>query len=379
MKDNGSICSFPWRAAAIRPNGLTIPCCRYPHIDESDSFVSSPVVRNTAHWKDIRKKMLKGDKIEGCHGCYQDEANGLHSMRQSSLTKFIPINEEILPIEQLEVSFSNLCNLACVHCSSFFSSKWYAEDVKFERMTKIGVLKNDFNFNKWDLSNLTELKIIGGEPLMEPDKFIDLLTNLNLSKIKMQICTNGTILPKPALKTLIEQCETVFLTVSLDGLNSTNDWYRWPSKFADVVETMRIYEDWWKDNTNIHLIVHHVVNAVNIFELGDFVEFMEKNFPRWKIEWDWIRWPYWQQLNVFPSTVKNQLISNLQNLDNLYTNKNEQLRPNPYNISIERIQEESNSNFLELKKEVIRISKERNLNFLSMVNAFNTIWNEYHE
>ena len=59
MKDNGSICSFPWRAAAIRPNGLTIPCCRYPHIDESDSFVSSPVVRNTAHWKDIRKKMLK--------------------------------------------------------------------------------------------------------------------------------------------------------------------------------------------------------------------------------------------------------------------------------------------------------------------------------
>lgn len=371
---NKSLCSYPWRAAAIRPNGLTIPCCRYPHIQETDSVVSSPTVRNTEHWKDIRKKMLFGEKVEGCHSCYQDEANGIFSMRQQSLKKFIPINEEIVPVEQLEVSFSNLCNLACVHCSSFFSSKWYSEDVKFGRIQKSGVLENEFNFSKWDLSKVNELKIIGGEPFMEQKKFIDLISNLNLSKIDLQICTNGTILPNFELKSLIEKCKNVYLCVSLDGVNSTNDWYRWPSKFDEVVANSKIFESWWSEKSNIHFVIHHVVNAVNIFELDKFVSFMETTLPKWRIEWDWIRWPHWQELSVFDDSVKMDLIDKLDNLNKNYLEKNEILRPNPYRISIERILEKPNSNFDTFKNETLRISKERNLDFLEMVPSFKEIW-----
>lgn len=373
-KDNGSLCSYPWRAAAIRPNGLTIPCCRYPHIDDLDSFVSSSNVRNTDTWKNIRKKMLAGEKVEGCSSCYQDESNSLISMRQYSLEKFIPINELIIPVEQLEVSFSNLCNLACVHCSSFFSSKWYSEDVKFARVIKSGVLENDFNFSKWDLSKVNELKIIGGEPFMEQRKFVDLMKNLDLSKIDLQICTNGTIIPSTELKSLIEQCKNVYLCISLDGVGTTNDWYRWPSKFDEVIDNMMIFENWWKEKKNIYFIVHHVVNAINIFELKKFVEYMEITFPNWRIEWDWIRWPYWQELSVFENSTKVDLIDELESLNREYIEKDENLRPNPYRISIERILETSNSNFDVFKKEVLRLSKERNLDFFKMVPSFKTIW-----
>lgn len=368
-----TLCSFPWRAAAIRPNGLTIPCCRYPHINEPDSFVSSPAVRNTDHWKNIRKKMLNGELVDGCHSCYQDESNGLLSMRQHSLKKFIPINEEIIPVEQLEISFSNLCNLACVHCSSFFSSKWYSEDVKANRILKSGVLENNFNFSTWDLSKVTELKIIGGEPFMEQEKFIDLLKQLNLKKINLQICTNGTILPNAELKLLIEQCNEVYFCVSLDGLNSTNDWYRWPSKFSKILDNIKIFENWWKNNSRIIFIIHHVINAINIHELSDFIEFMEKELSLWKIEWDWIRWPHWQELSALPNSIKIDLISKFDYLNSIYIDQN--LRPNPYRVSIERLLENSNSNFSELKLEAIKISKERNLDFLEMVPAFKKFWN----
>mgnify|MGYP003705239755 CR=1 FL=1 len=40
-----------------------------------------------------------------------------------------------------------------------------------------------------------------------------------------------------SLDELIEKCKNVYLCVSLDGLHSTNDWYRWPSKFNEVIES----------------------------------------------------------------------------------------------------------------------------------------------
>jgi sulfatase maturation enzyme AslB (radical SAM superfamily) len=373
MLSNKTICAYPWRSAAIRPNGATIPCCRYPNLSDPDTFVDNVEPRNSDHWVKLRSDMLEGLPIDGCHSCYQDENSGLISMRQYSLSKFIPIKNEILPLEQLEVALSNLCNLACVHCSSYFSTKWYSEDVRARRIKKTGVVQNDFNFDHWDLSKLTELKIIGGEPFMEQKRFIDLLKNLNLSNINLQICTNGTILPNEELKKLIESCKNVYLCVSLDGLYTTNDWYRWPSKFSEVVDNMKLYESWWKDYKNVVPIVHHVVNAINIFELEDFVKFMSKDFPAWKIEWDWIRWPHWQELSSLPITVKTDLISKFTKLDLQYTDSN--IRPNPYKVSISRLQENPNSSWSTLKDEAVKLSLERNLNFLKMVTSYKKIWN----
>jgi MoaA/NifB/PqqE/SkfB family radical SAM enzyme len=284
-------------------------------------------------------------------------------MRQYSLSKFVPIKNEIGPVEQLEVSFSNLCNLACVHCSSFFSSKWYAEDVKAGRVKKSGVLENSFSFDLWDMSHVTELKIIGGEPFMEQPQFINLLRQLDLSKVSIQICTNGTIMPNDELRELIVKCKNVYLCVSLDGLESTNDWYRWPSKFDKVIANMLQYEEWWQDFKNVHFIVHHVINAVNIIELKKFVEYMQDVFLLWKVEWDWIRWPDWQQLSVLPASLKKELVNQFEK-ELQYSNKK---IPNPYKITIERMNEKTNLNFDILKHNVISISQERNLNYQSML------------
>lgn len=368
QKINSTICAYPWRSAAIRPNGAVIPCCRYPNLNDSDCFVDSPNPRESNHWKDLRERMLNGIQSNGCISCYQDENNGLLSMRKESLQKFIPIENVPKKIEQLEVSFSNLCNLACAHCSNYYSTKWYSEDAKHGRIKNIGIVKNNFTFEHWDLSNLYELKIIGGEPFMEQPKFIEFLKNLELKNVSIQICTNGTIMPNTQLKSLIEQCKNVYLCISLDGLYSTNDWYRWPSKFIDVVSNMKLYEEIWGQYTNVDFVVHHVVNAINIFELKDFVDYMEINFPKWRIEWDWIRWPRWQQLSVFPHAIKKNLLNALRNYNDNYVNKNELLRSNPYDISIQRILEKPESDWETLQIEIIKLSMERNLNYHTMLN-----------
>jgi len=377
MNLNKSLCAYPWQAAAIRPNGATIPCCRYPNLDDADLFVDCDEPRNSEHWIKLREDMLLGKPISGCQSCYQDEANGLTSMRQYSLTKFVPTKNEIKPLVQLEVALSNLCNLACAHCSNYFSTKWYTEDVRAGRIEKIGVIQNDFSFNHWDLSKVTELKIIGGEPFMEQKRFINLLKNLNLSNISLQICTNGTIMPNDELKSLIESCKNVYLCVSLDGLNTTNDWYRWPSKFNEVVTNMKLYEAWWRYNKNIIPIVHHVVNAINIFELEAFIEYMSNDFPIWKIEWDWIRWPNWQELSALPILIKEDLISKFSILDLNYIDN--YIRPNPYKVTIARLKETPISDWYKLKEETIKLSNERNLDFLNMVTSYKELWYKQYD
>jgi sulfatase maturation enzyme AslB (radical SAM superfamily) len=317
--------------------------------------------------------MLAGNPVEGCKSCYQDESNGLTSMRQDSLKKLVPVENKVPPIEQLEVSFSNLCNLACVHCSNFFSTKWYSEDVKAGRLEKSGVLNNDFNFNKWDLSNIREIKIIGGEPFMEQDKFIKFLSNINLSNITLQICTNGTILPNQQLKLLIEKCKKVYLCVSMDGLGTTNDWYRWPGKFETVIDNIKRYEEWWADNKQIVPIIHHVINVINILELKDFVDYMKTNFPRWTVEWDWIRWPYWQQLSSLPEDFKNNLIEEFKQLSKDYYSEHNRI-PNPYEVSISRLQENTTVDWGTVIDQIKKISLERNLDFLEMVPKYSKLW-----
>ena len=378
MSLNNSICAYPWRAAAIRPNGSTIPCCRYPNLADTDIFVDSPDPRSSVHWIRLREDMLAGKLIDGCKSCYQDEANGLESMRQFSLKEFIPINSEVQPLEKLEVALSNLCNLACAHCSSYFSTKWYSEDVRVGRVKKTGVVENAFSFDHWDLSKLTELKIIGGEPFMEQKRFIELLKKLNLSNISLQICTNGTIMPNDELKLLIESCKIVYLCVSLDGLGTTNDWYRWPSKFSDVTDNMKLYQTWWGEHENILPIVHHVVNAINIFELEDFVKFMTNDFPTWRVEWDWIRWPQWQELSALPTDIKKELILKFELLSNQFA-VHEFIYIDPYKVSIDRLQETPNSSWITLKEEATKLSQERNLNFLNMVTPYQDLWNTQYD
>jgi sulfatase maturation enzyme AslB (radical SAM superfamily) len=199
---------------------------------------------------------------------------------------------------------------------------------------------------------------------MEQDQFISLLKKIDLSKITLQICTNGTMLPKDELKELIEQCKNVYLQVSLDGLGTTNDWYRWPSKFDNVTSIMLQYQQWWKEHKNVHLSVHHVINVINVLELKEFVDYMQDVFSLWKVEWDWIRWPAWQQLSILPDDIKTELCNKFEQEAKVFYSAK---IPNPYNVTIQRINESNDLPFDIVEKNVSDMSVERNLDYKSML------------
>jgi MoaA/NifB/PqqE/SkfB family radical SAM enzyme len=388
IKDQ-SMCLLPWNAAAIKPSGIAMPCSRF-NIPEADSFSKESNVhldfRNSTKWVETRKMMLLGEKIPSCFRCYREEDSGAESMRTISLKKHIdqdlskidiktlpllpiPIDHTVLPLTFLEISFSNLCNLACVSCNQVYSSTWAAEDYKNGRPLKNqkALIEHNSDLSHIDLSSISLLKIIGGEPFMDQKRFISLLDKLDLQNLKLIISTNGTILPNHELKVLIDQCKQVIISVSLDGIGTVNEWYRWPTKFLDVISTMDQFHQWWNDDPRFLLEVHSVINVYNIWTLDETVLFMNDRFPSWGIDFDWIITPKWQRLSIIPMVLKQSLYKQL-------TLWHETIKPNvrfgksnPFKVSIDRLNDVSDSSLDEFKSFSLLLAKERNLNLFKMV------------
>lgn len=348
-----SICAYPWAGAAVRPDGTILPCCKFDH-DKDYGNIKDQDPRNSEQWQTLKQKMLAGETIKNCNACYREEQSGIESLREQSLKFFRPIS--ILPekLKQLEVSFNNICNLACVMCSEEFSTRWQTEKSKHRSLESLGITAHGFDYFSWDLSEVRQLKIIGGEPLLSQDKFVELLSRLDRTQLSVIIATNGTVLPNDNLKTMLEECKSVSFKVSLDGVGLVNDWIRWPSKFSEIDQNITVIEGWWKDNTNIKLEFHTVVGVYNIFFLEHLIDYVRKRYY-WDHSWNWIRYPAWQALNVL--TEKTKIDQELENLANQYT----YLAVNPFEISRQRLYDPGIVSWNDFKFENQRLEKERNM------------------
>jgi sulfatase maturation enzyme AslB (radical SAM superfamily) len=370
--DNGSICLLPWDSVAIRAGGRAEPCCRFwPSKDFLDGSSISLDFRNSKPWQELQEKMLSGEKDSACRQCYNQEETGGTSTRMFSIKGTdLPTNTDLRPIKMLDIAFSNLCNLACVSCSRHYSTTWGTEDFKAGRLSKdIKVLIDHPNsiVDNLDLSQLTILKIFGGEPFMDQDKFISLIKKVNLSKLKLLVSTNGTVLPNDELKSLMDQCNEICLDVSLDGFDTVNDWYRWPSKFFEVRKIMDQYNEWWGNNKNVKLVVHSVISIYSIWTLDKFVQFMTDNYPQWEMEFDWVSGKEWQSISVIPTFYKNELINQLTEWKiGIKGNWNPD-KGNPFERSLFEIERANNSNIAEFQKKSLNLAKERKLDLLKMV------------
>lgn len=376
--DNGAMCLLPWDSVAIRAGGRAEPCCRFwPTTEFLKGSTVSIDFRKSKPWQKLQEDMLAGRKDSACQQCYKHEAAGGKSTRVFSLQDTeLPTTTDLRPIKMLDIAFSNLCNLACVSCSRHYSTTWGTEDFKAGRIGKqIKVLIDHPTsmVDNLDLSQLTTLKIFGGEPFMDQDKFIHLMKKLDLSKIKLLVSTNGTSLPNAELKALMDQCDSICLDVSLDGLGSVNDWYRWPSKFNEVCQVMDQYNKWWGKNSNVKLVVHSVISIYNIFTLDQFIIFMNTNYPKWELDWDWVSGKEWQKLSVIPYEQKLSLTAQLTEWNAAIRGNWIAGKANPFKRSIFEMNQNASSNIKEFWEKSNALAKERKLDLLKMIPNLKTL------
>ena len=140
--DSDTFCMMPWLHIHAFPDGRAYPCCfaldKYPVGDLNKNSMAE--VFNNEDMKGIRKNMLANKASKHCTKCYDQEKSGFFSLRLSSNKHFghnIGMVDNTRPdgsadfvIKYWDIRFSNLCNLACRSCGTWFSSNWYEDHKK---------------------------------------------------------------------------------------------------------------------------------------------------------------------------------------------------------------------------------------------------------
>ena len=106
-----------------------------------------------------------------------------------------------------------LCNLTCTWCDTKYTWDWRNYDYKQE-VTSMNVAEIEGRILEFQCPHLV---ITGGEPLMQQEELIPLVSSLKRKGFYCEVETNGTLAPLPEMATSIDQWN-----VSPKLLNSGN-------------------------------------------------------------------------------------------------------------------------------------------------------------
>jgi hypothetical protein len=216
-----------------------------------------------------------------CQPCIAQEAAGAQSMRQGYLAKH-GTNTLTPALQYLDISVDYSCNLACVTCGPELSTTWRNElgikhisvRPKIDQFlkTKLGTL---------DLTNLKEVRMWGGEPLLTTthQQILEyILEHGQAENIKLMYNTNGTRLIDDYTKKLIEKFKFARISFSIDAIGEQFEYLRYPAKWKEVENNLM----WWKHNLPHNAMLSLTVTAsiLNVLELNSLFDWQQKNFSK---------------------------------------------------------------------------------------------------
>jgi organic radical activating enzyme len=309
---------------AINPAKQVGPCCRHSGRSTQIELGSQTIdeVFNDSRLLDIRENLKNGIQVKECSKCwFEEKGNYRQSMRQyNNSKKDFSVLDNLSTenrIYSLEIAFSNHCNYKCRHCDSLSSSKWYKEDILLGRPVKNEtLLEPDIdNFNIESLKNLNHVKLLGGEPLINKNhnKFLKKLDNMGiLQNVFLEYVTNGSIWPSDEIVNLWKKTRKLRIIVSLDDVEEQFDYFRTGGNFNVVKENMSKFTSLYLDNRKkVTLVLHCVVNVLNLCRMSYIVKYMDYNFPHWQYTFDRIKTPTFLKTSQWSADSAKQQIEDL--------------------------------------------------------------------
>lgn len=261
----------PFRNIYIN-NGKARPCCWYERRElnnKVENLVDIVDVFHSEEFENIRNNT--SDKPPGCWKCQMHEDKGGTSHRHL-WNRREQDNGEV-KLTDLDIYMGNLCNLACVTCSSHNSSKWIVEEQKIFGSAQKNK-QDDIDIKlSWDLvKDLKRIKLAGGEVTIMPDhkKFLQQLIDFDVAKnITLVYIVNNTTDPTQ-FKDLFAQFEKVEFILSVDGIGNVSDYVRYLSKWneleTNINKTMQM---------NIDISVNCVVSILNVYHMPELIDWWD--------------------------------------------------------------------------------------------------------
>lgn len=309
-------CPIPFHHMAIRPNGTIQPCCYFNWYDIPEDFTLDykNLFYDHPFMIQMREDLRQDKPVSGCSKCYRAEELTGKSMRteymQESRLGFSDMPPEEPVLTYIDLALSNVCNNRCRMCSFDLSTNWYSDSKKLGIEIPKGLIEHKNNFDDIDFSKLTYIKMIGGEPLMEQDKFIAMLKRCKLDTMNILVTTNSTVRPNEELLSLLKQCKRVRWNLSIDAFGPLNNFLRKGSKWEEVLENLHWFMDTFPGDVNVNGVVS-IYNVNTFYELSDYVH---KHYPKAKVAFNMIDGVDYMHPKHLPDDAKTAIAKKLSTI-----------------------------------------------------------------
>ena len=328
-------CMIPWIHMHAFPDGRAYPCCLSDDKHPIGNFKqdSMATVWNQDAYKTMRKNMLEEKSCKECTKCYEQEASGFVSMRNSTNKNF---GQHIAIVDQTkedgefddfkllyyDIRFSNLCNFTCRTCGGWFSSSWYTEEEQlygkrnYPKIMFAGRDEHDmWNQLQEHIPYLEQVYFAGGEPLMMEEHFwilkelvaremfdVKLIYNTNFSRLHLK---DDNVLDYWRL------FKNVSVGASLDGMSAHGEYIRKGTKW-DQIERNR--EEMMNKCPDTDFYVSSTVSLYNADHVSDFHRaWVDRGYLKAQ---DWnvniLQGPDRDRIDVLPQAYKDQITSKVQ-------------------------------------------------------------------
>lgn len=283
------ICLAPFSNFMIAVDKKVLPCCVFDNSQQGFGNIKTEYIANFINndeWNNLRSDLMEQKLHSGCKNCSQRSEDTGWSLKQEYQDNGKGINLsgwEDGRIRQMELSGSNVCNLACLHCNNTFSSAWEDDYFRLGYDWSVETTYGDpdiivDNLQRINLTALNRIDFKGGEPLMNPETVaaLEYLDKKNLlGNIDVFITTNGTIVDDK-LMALLAKVKFVTIAISVDGPDALNQYIRYsPTNLASIAtieETIKKYNKL----PRVKIILATAVMVYNIFRLVEIRDWWEE-------------------------------------------------------------------------------------------------------
>ena len=228
----------------IHPDGKTTPCCLF------DMTLAKNI--NDLDWNDPWADLRNG---KGCDACRHSGTVYKDSFDSYFAKEFA--------VRWLDIRNNNLCNMECVICNSYYSSKW-ADRLNLDQP----FVKSPIDV---DLTQVEKIYFAGGEPFLNKSHWEILEAIPSPEKVSLVYSSNLTTLKD--VEKHWPKFKSIFLNASLDGIGDFGEqirpgleWNRWHENLKKAMSY---------DNVNVEIAC--TVSLANIWHLEEVNEFANNN------------------------------------------------------------------------------------------------------
>jgi radical SAM protein with 4Fe4S-binding SPASM domain len=322
-----NFCMLPWMHLHAYPDGRAYPCCfafdPYPVGDLNKNSMEE--VFNGEKMKAMRLNMLNNKSSKECGKCYEQERAGFFSLRLSS-NKHFGHNINLVDstqadgtadfiIKYWDIRFSNLCNMACRSCGTWFSSNWYEDHKKLTgsppphaKIMRVGRSSDDM----WEqmlsqFDHVEQFYFAGGEPLImeEHYRILKELDRRKMYHVRLIYNTNFSKLTFKDMDVLElwNKFDSVSVGASLDAEGARAELMRKGTVWEDAIANRRRMME---ISPKTDFYISATVGLINAFHVPDFHRsWIEQGLIKPQdFNFNLLQYPIWQRMDIFPKEFK---------------------------------------------------------------------------